>query len=242
MSQHLKEDPLQISQMLSRGIYVATLNQLACWSFAYRDQPAYLKELKAALKGLSLPDLKAEHRLDLIDALSAIDLCSSEEGQKKLGLRKEDISKGENLIPLLQPQAVGRIKVVQGMREYWAALGGPLTGMDARASKAEFHFYQGLISFPTAANVYETFKDSGRGVTYDLNQVITRKVAYQALLRALSSKKIPKTIKTNDLLGPWDGKPIRYKSDGKKIEITVSADKGNGGSFVLSIPPKKLVP
>jgi hypothetical protein len=128
------------------------------------------------------------------------------------------------------------------MREYWAALGGPIKGMDARAGKAESHIYQGLISFPTAAKVYEAIEGSGRSVTYDMNQVISRKLAYRALLRALSPKKIPKTIKTKDLLSPWDGKPIRYQSDGKKIEITVSADKGEGEPFILALPPRKIKP
>ena len=61
---------------------------------------------------------------------------------------------------------------------------------------------------------------------------------YVALARALNTHPIPTTIRTDDLLSPFDGKPLSYKYNGKEIVIQVSGKPGPGGkSPVLKIPP-----
>jgi hypothetical protein len=51
---------------------------------------------------------------------------------------------------------------------------------------------------------------------------IAREQTYEALIRALTEKSIPKTIRTSDLKSPFDGKPISYRFDGRQIVISVS--------------------
>jgi len=174
--------------------------------------------------------------------LGTIDLSLTPEGLHQLGLKPENVSKAESLIPLLQPHAVGRIKVVKAVRAYWAALHGPADRIGSGAKRASFELMQGLLSFPTAASVYSDFGAADRPPLELVCGIKGLKVVYRAVLRALASKDFWKPVKTSDLLSPWTGKPLACRYDGERIEVTIDRGgdeyEGAPGPSMVSVPPK----
>jgi hypothetical protein len=237
MAAHLREQPGVINGLVASSLDTMVLNELAVWSYNFSDHKQYLAALKQAIEDLPMPNLKKEHRFDLVEMQSLIELCSTARGQAELGLKPDDldVGPGKVIFPLLQPPAVGERRIVKGMREYWKALDLPQPKMEKSTEDARFEMYQGLMSFPIAVKVYGMLSgdddDNAEGLRLDTFRA--KKVGYQALVRALSSRPIPTSIETTDLISPYDGKPIRYRYDGKQIVVDT-------GKTVIKIPPDSV--
>ena len=102
-----------------------------------------------------------------------------------------------------------------------------------------------LSLFPIAYKLYTSLTADSMGE--DEADVIEHRVAfltavdqtYLALTRSLSEAVIPKSIKTNDLLSPVDGKPLSYSFDGRRLIIKVSGRIGDTEMSHIEIPPQK---
>lgn len=111
------------------------------------------------------------------------------------------------------------------MRDQWAALGEPEPANRTALVEAERQLFQGLLSFLHVAQMREAFGSAPNWVAVRTRNYVT----YEALARALEPSTIPKRIKTDDLLSPYDQKPVKYSFENGHILIEVSApDERNG--------------
>ena len=226
VARHAGKEPTQIASMVRESIEQIGMRELSSWAFLHPDQPAYRQALKKAVDELARPDLKSEHRSDLFMLLSLIDLTSSTEGRKELGMRDRDYDiVGADLMQVLFSRSKAKVQIVQAERDCWSALDLPANKRQAAVGDANRRIEEALMAFPMAYR-------SGYG-SYGLNSAReqvweARRLTYLALLRALAAKSVPTSIKTTDLLSPFDGKPLTYHFDGTQIEIDVS-DGGHTG-------------
>ena len=218
------EEPTQIANMVRESIEQIGLRELATWAYVHHDQPAYLQALKKVVDDLPRPDLKNEHRGDLFMVLSLIDLTSSKEGRRELGLKDNDIGT-ENLMPLFFSRSKARVQIVKAERDYWSALDLPATTRKPALEDADRRIETALMAYPTA------YRSNYGGYTFNSEREEVweaRRLTYLALLRALAAKTLPPSIKTGDLHSPFDGKPLTYHFDGRQVVIEVS-DGGHPG-------------
>lgn len=62
------------------------------------------------------------------------------------------------------------------------------------------------------------------------------KLQYRAIARALESPQPPATIKTDDLLSPYDGTPVKYRLEDGQMVVEVSGFNARGAPFLLKVP------
>ncbi len=239
MAFHVGEEPHANSRLVRESIYKIGLRNLAYWAFVHRGERAYGDALARTVEGFPWPDLKDEHRRDLYDVLSLVELCSTSEGRDALGLREEDVPKGaEQIFSFLLSRSKSRIKMVEAVRASWAALDRPSEERGPLLAAAKGDLYKALLAFPTAAKVYELLHGGSMGDPPDREVAwVARHQQDEALARALQGPKIPRTLTTHDLRSPFDGKPLAYEFDGKQIRITVSGSEEAGGPKTLKVPP-----
>jgi hypothetical protein len=156
-------------------------------------------------------------------------------------LRESDVGQDERIVPIFLSQAKARVEIVRAERAYYAALGRPSKDRQQLLDQAKLNLSKSFFAFPTAANIYENL-NSGQGQTNDREAVWeARRQQYAALLRALDGPVVPRSVKTSDLLSPFDGKPLKYSYDGKQIVITVSGFESDSKPVQLKIPPDKAL-
>lgn len=236
MARHLREEPHAITQLVANSLDWYACRQLAEWGFKTR-KIEYLDALEAAVGRIPEPNLKAMHALDLVDILSLVELCATPEGQKKLGLKPEDVDTGlaGKILPLVQSESEGRIRIVRGARNYWQALDLPIAKRAPAADAAVLERTQGLISFPLAFKLYGMFTGDDANLEVNLPRKIEAdKLSYRMLIGALKKAPIPKSTPSGNFKSPWDGTPLTYEFDGRQIVIRCS--RGNGEFTSLKIP------
>lgn len=239
MADHARQEPLEISQLVGTSLDRIALLALARWAFRYPQIPEYRQEIARIVDELPEPDLKKHHANCLVEVLSLVDICETREGFVKLGLKEDDIRELRgpmSIVPTLQPKAIGKARIVNGMRMRWEGLRKPLEELSASQKNADSEVDQGLLSFPIAANLYHKLSGGSEGADADsIRSVRADRIKYTAFVRAMAGGRPAKTIETKDLLSPYDGKPIDYSFDGKQIVIDA-----RGSS--LTMPPKAWKP
>lgn len=237
MATHLAEEPSALAQLVSIAHYEISLRCLRGLSFVHRDRHEYLEAARQAVAAWPKVNLRVEQRAYLWEFLSVIELCRTPEGRENLGLREDEISPAERIMPILLSRSKAKIEIAKGAREFWAAHALPLKEKLAAQQEADRKVWQAMLAFPTAALILEKLTDPGVVTERREESWEARRLQNVAMLRALGFKTIPKAVKTSDLLSPFDGKPVTYSWDGKQIKITVSGLNGDSGPIVLRMPP-----
>lgn len=171
-----------------------------------------------------------------------MDMAQTEKGRYDLGIKPEDYEEQKlfgNLINRNQALTVGKTRVVKGFRQMWASLSGPQDKIDESFEEGRTELLQGITSTPIVANIFESLSAEAE-IEVNVLRAQATDILYRGLLRALQGSEIPKSIKTDDLISPLDGKPIRYQFDGK--QITLDAGKGHGTQLIQNFPPGPPVP
>lgn len=241
ISKHAGEEDTEISALVEQAIYVIAMRELAMWSFQHRDRPEYCRALRSALKSFPKPNVLVEKRGVLLEVLSAIDLTATHQGRAKLGLGDHEDSAASALLAFFISKARARVDIVKAERDYWNALKLPRNERTPKLADAEARLYRGLLAFPTAGRTYEMLtsgqNDSGEDdISEREDQWRAEEVEYTALGRALSSRAIPSSIKTSDLINPWTGGELHYDFDGRRIQISL-VRPGDVEPLGLWIPP-----
>lgn len=237
---HAGEEGHVISRLVREAIMTMAVQHLAYWSLVHRDQPAYANAIRQGIDGLAKPNLKEEHRDELYAILSLVDLSVTPEGRKKLGIREEDVGAGEKIFPVFLSRPKAKLKIVKAIRAYWAALDRPSSEQAPLFQSARTELGSGLLAFPTAFTCYESLAGGDDATALRLPTWVSRRLQYTALQRALSSRVVPRSIKTSDLPSPFDGKPLEYSFNGKQIVITASGGSGDNGPAPLKVPPDRV--
>ncbi len=231
---HAGGEPHLISHLVADAIHVIAMQSLARWSFASRS-PVYTQALERAVESFPRPDVAKEWSGELFSVLSLIELCETKEGRDRLGLREEDIQPVDMILGLVTSKAKARIEIVRAHRAFWSALLSDAPDRKDRMDRADAALYRALLAFPVAARVHEALGTDG-AVRERLESWEARRQLYVAARRALSQRIIPKSIRTDDLKSPFDGKPIRYEYSGVRLSISVSTDgRFNEAAFRLTL-------
>ncbi len=238
IAKHAREEPIAIGALVSESIESIGIKHLAYWSFTDRDQPEYAAALKVAIDRMSRPNLKREYSGELFVYLSAIDLSSDPSSAHTLGFRDDAIGMQEKLVAFFKNKSAARASVIKAQRAFFAALDKPPKEREKAFDAAAFERNSALIAFPAALRLYSESGDSYDSVAMREPNWQAKRQQYIALWRALKSKKIQTTIETEDLLSPFDVKPLSYKFDGKQITIQVSRYEKSGDSKALKVPPR----
>lgn len=240
---HAKQEDLAIPQLVGESIELMAVGALTSLSHRFREA-AYAQELKLILELREMPDPKKENRDFLFNVLILLDQVSTAEGRRMLGISKQD-ERGagiDGFFGLVLDKGQSKVALVRSVRDGWKAIEAPLSERRERIDEAAVETGKALLAFPMAGRVAEALGVLSSAVSTRTELWKCSQLKYRAAYRALSQKKIPKSIKTDDLLSPFDGKPITYRYDGKQIVIEVSAPSDiEFGPSPLKIPPDTAV-
>lgn len=224
---HARSDRTAIALLSGDAMEQIAMNCLAGWAHMHRDQPAYRKALARLIDELPRPDPKLETRGNLFEALSIIELCSTPEGQTALGLKKEDLPGIERYAALLVNRAEARVRIVRAFRNQRAALDLPPGQRYAKLEAAATDLRTAMMAFPTAYKVFFLLMDDTQSELLDHRETRweANRQRWRGLVRALEAPRPPAKIKVDDLLSPFDGKPLEYGLKGQQMGLRVSGDE-----------------
>ena len=239
ISKHSGEEGTELSALVSEAIYLIDLHALADWCVLYPTIGAYRGALEKALKAQPRPNLRRETRDRLWNVLSIIDLSLTKGGRRDLGLKEDDVPVGPNLFSVILSQAKARTAIVHAERDYWATLKLPHDQRGPRLEDAKTREGMNLLAFPVAAQIHYQLGVGDDHVQDREPDWQARQLEYTAVLRALPSGAVARSIKTSDLKSPYDGKPLTYRFDGEQIHITINGSDPSSPTR-LTIPPDEL--
>jgi hypothetical protein len=227
---HLDDQSDLMSYLTGESIRQIGLSLLAMLAVQFPDQQAYRQGLEDAVTEWEVPLLKPLFRGELVEIFSVIEL-----------VEKEKSTVAGQTAPVQLPLAA-RVEVVKAARLRWASFDSPPSSRKRMARQAHQNLLRALEPIPALVDVYDV--ENNDFSEYDvLLPSATRRVAYKALLRALEQPTLPKTIKTDDLLSPFDKKPVTYKYDKGRILIELSKSASGYQPYRLEIgPPAKSAP
>lgn len=238
MGNHAAEQGDLFAQLVKAALDQIAMRDLVTWASMHRDQPAYREALARAIDEYPKRDLWKAHLGDLYLRMGFLAMMETPTGRAELGLRPEQHSLLDKVMPFVIDQEKAKIEIVKWETQATKLLkANPID--DAAVYDARLQRDKAMFAFPTAAFVYDALTNGDAGDTEDLHPEqawLARKQRYIALLRATEGAKVPATIKTSDLLSPYDGKPLHYRFDGKTVEIEVSGEKNDYGPVKFSTP------
>lgn len=228
VARHMGQIPEMLARMLGQTTYRQGVLDLAYWAFTHPDRPEYAVELHRAVANFPDLDLRMDFAGDLLACLDLFDTSMTPRGRQSLGLKDTSVSPMEILLRATTSENKAKAKIVKAEREFWAALPNGTPNQSAKIAAARSHLADALAAYPTASQVILMLLPNANNRLETWPQT---KLELTALDRAFSGGRIQRTIRTNDLISPFDGKPLRYHYDGKQMTISL------GGAQDLTIPP-----
>lgn len=236
IADQLREEPLDISQLVALAIDQLALHALEVWASCYPEhKAAYLAEVAQIIKHFPEPDLKLMHRSDLCMWLKSFDDSQTEEGRKSFGLRDDQINEIPKIVARLEPFDKAKVDFVVAKREYWRALTRTGKMRDDLCAEAEQHAAIATLTSPLLSTVYSAIVE-GTPPSAVVQRFQADKVVAKMALQALSASEIPKSWPGPAPTSPIDGKPIRYSFDGKIIVFDAGKIVGDSDDFDCKIP------
>jgi hypothetical protein len=180
-AKHAADEPTMIGLVVREQIYVTALRIVLRWSANYPRDSAYrvlAREMVAAYPSL---DLRAEHRLDLLNLLSLIKHAETASGREELGLKEPSWPFSDGANYLLKHQSADKLLAVavKAVRTKYRCLSdNPLN--PAKISAANDQLLFALAPYPTAAYNYFVAQ-------LDMDDPIVRTKEYDARRQKLVS-------------------------------------------------------
>lgn len=231
---HVRYQHDMIAYLVAEAIEVIGMRALAELALQYPAERIYRQALERAFRKWIVFPVKPALRYSLVEVFATIDVCSTKEKREAVGIKEtDDLGLGE-LFSKIQSPTQARANIVKAMRHRWAALDAPAPEQQDLFRSAHHDLFKALITFPIAAKLYESLGGGDISVI-DPRTFEVRRLAFKALLRALEHPTIPKTIKTDDLVSPYDQKPVKYSYVNGQILIEVSAPGFNEDVHKLKI-------
>lgn len=225
MVHHYTEESIGMGVFMARNFYIKLLRTLMTWSFRYRNEPRYPEFLKKVLDSSPPVDMLRNNRHMLLFMLRGIEQVQTVEGRTQLGFEQpeEKIEVDPSLRALFgpaEPREVSVARAVRGVRHYWRSLE---TNDERRAFYAKVDIFSGLVQIPGTLRVEEFGIFSERD-PFDERRFLLEANGVARLFLEAASLKFPRRMSTEAFVSAADGRPIRYRSDGKSIRI-------DGGQF-----------
>jgi hypothetical protein len=222
IADHANQDGTVEGMSESMRIYESGLKDLGLICIQHPNVVEYQRELTRALSNQPKPDVHRLVRMRLWTYTTAMDWSDTEDGRKRMGFaRSFDVDRANQLFSLVRSKSQARISVVKAIRDFWGAINLPQPQRSLAMAEADKRRDEALRAFPWLVNTY-----ASEGYGYDtmtLEAFQSLQLVYKAVLRAVSSGTVATTIKTSDLLSPFDGSPLSYKFDGKEVTIVATS-------------------
>jgi hypothetical protein len=242
IARHVSEEPTEIAYRVRLAIYQFGIWHLAYWTFKHPGQPTYVRALKSAIAHLPQTEPAAVHRGDLFNILSSIELTGTAKGRGELGFRDSNVGAFDKIAPHLINQRRALAHVVYAERMLWFMRKHPAKFSANDFENAKSNLHVAMAGFPLAYEVYGDFYSLGeKEEAGNPSRLRANQEQFSACLRALSHEVIPRSIRTDDLLSPYDGKPTKYSYDGLQMVIQVSGYKNDRGPLFIKMPPSLVV-
>ncbi len=233
---HAAEEGTLIDDLVGVSIHAYCLHHVALWRVAQPKVQQYRELSEELLRSYPKVNLQKANLNLLIWVRDIVEMSESEDGLRRLGVKKEYVASNESLIKLLINPDRARVDIALSSREIWEALGLTPVARKPKIEVARQKLMLSLVCFPTASSVVGAFGSDDAKYDFLDEQLEAQRLCEVALSRALSSGTIPKTIKTDDLKSPYDSKPIEYKFDGRQIVITASCTDPDNGPKPIKLP------
>lgn len=243
MAKHAGEPGFTICALVDQNIYATGVRQLASFVFKHPANPEYLDALKQAIKNLPRIDLRRVRRGWLFSDLWWTDRKWTKDEVRELGAGP---SEG---VPIIAPNAhVARAKaeIVRARLADWAALKLPAAERTLVLNRMQQEIQSAFKTFPASASVYFPMIQTGESEGEETNDLDNAwklgQVEYAALLRAFNGGRVQRSIKTSDLLSPFNSHPITYSFNGTQLAIGVpDGSEDHPGPRWLKIPPDAML-
>lgn len=216
VANHLREQPYEIAQLVGDAVYNMRINSLTEISYRFPQRSAYRTAIELAGRETLKVDIFYASKYRLFDILTIIKLSQTKAGLKKLGIKDEYV-KAENtlLTQLLPPKEEAIVNLVKAHRELLAEIKGKQRVETLR--EIDDKIMNSMMPFLNASIIYEGLGPTSEVLIDWIYRPIIRKNWLTAFLRATESYPYAKTSKTDDLINPYDGEPIKYQFDGSKM-------------------------
>ncbi len=235
LAEHARAQPQLWGSRDFDAIYMGGLRQLAHWSYT---KPEFLPALRKAVSSFPKVDFKRERVGALFCELSATDLSMTPDGRKLLGYKPDDMGLSDYVYPAIFSQTAAKIAIVKAERKTWSTMGLPWSQRQSVLGEAEESIERARLAFPVLGHHIEVLGDDGYPESRPENWE-SKRLQYLTLTRALAEGKPSKTVKTSDLLSPFDGKPLTYMYDGTQVVIGVS--RGTRKPLELRVPSAEIL-
>ena len=247
VGKHASEEGTLISILVGEAIDGIGLHHLALWAFTHRDHPEYLLSFKAHLKDWQIPNTALVNRGTLLELRDVLEMSTTPQGRRDLGLKDSDISPAENFFPLIVSRSKADIKIARGMRQICEAYRLPPKDRIGKIDAAWKTVLPSLVAYPTGSDIYMRLSagQDGSNESTDHSIVLAdvvaaaRKQAYEALVPVLERQSIPKSLTLPQFASPFDGTPATVQFDGKQITVTVSISDKKIDIYPLKLPSDK---
>lgn len=215
VANHLREQPYEIAQLVGDAVYNMRINSLTEISYRFPKKAIYRQAIELAGRETLKVDVFYASKYRLFDSLTIVKLSQTKAGRRKLGIKDEYVKPENNFLTALQSKDEAIVKLVKAHRELLAEVRGKQRVETLR--EIDGKILDAMLSFPNALIIYESLGPSSEVLIDWIYRPIIRKNWLTAFLRATESYPYAKTIKTDDLINPYDGKPITYQFDGSKM-------------------------
>lgn len=248
VAQHLGEEPFEIQGIVQSVLQSITLAKIRDLSYAFRDEPSYrslLTKEVSQLPAVPIALSKRKHLYELVNILVSIEHFKDPEFYKQAGLIEDQLPPNQEVFLKVMSEPESKVKLVAGFRKLWAAFGALEANPSMSRAEfaklvepAEFEMTQGFLRHLAIYKLYTAFQDGSKVEELDLFR--RQQNEWKALARGLGEPQIAEKIKIDDLISPFDGKPIRYSYDGKRILIDQGEKDGFDNPIIFEFPrPQK---
>jgi len=240
VADHAGQETTMISALVREASYSIALTKFALLCYQYPTRTIYQREMEQAVKNYPIPNILQITRDKCLEVRSMIELCRTPEGRKDLGLKDDDQSKLEHVIPLVVSQRKADIEIVKACRQMYEACKLSAKDRTQPYADARDRLYKSMIAYPTAYDIYSklVYDDSGEAMLDQ--EALAHQIKYAATLQFLKSNRIKGPFKVTGLKSPFDGSPITCSFDGKQIDVEVSGGSTDNGARYLKTPTDSM--
>ena len=236
VADHVGQETTMLSALVRQACYNIALSKFALLCYQYPTHTIYQREMEQAIKNYPIPNMLLIHRDKCLVVRSIIEMCRTPEGRKELGLKEDDQSNLEHVIPLVVSQHKADIEIVKACRQMYEACLLPAKDRAHPYEDAKDRLYKSLIAYPTACDIYSKWveEDSVEAILDQAAQSV--QIKYAATLQFLKSTRNKGPFKVTGLKSPFDGSPVKCSYDGKQIDVAVDGGSTENASRDLKIP------
>ena len=239
---HAGQETTSISFMVSESCMDLCLSRLSLLMQRYGTLPEYSLLMERLLRSYPIPNMRQIHRSDLLEVQSVVELCKTAKGRAELGLKEDDRSNLESIVPIFVSRSRADVGMVKAGRELYRAYGLPAHERLNPYEDAKHKLSKSMFAYQTAYDIYSklSYGSDEEEALLDLYS-LSRKVKYASMLKFLQSKRSLGQKPMTEFKSPFDNTPVTCSFDGKQVSINVSGVTKASQIEPLKIPSDRML-